>query len=226
MYSESRPGTSLRPWVAAVWHSKVDGGSMAVLPDGCADLLLDLERESVSVVGTMTKPVVVSPEDRRNLLGVRFRPGRLATILGIPLRELTDAVVPLRNVSRRLELHAGSIEADLMRLVTDGDRRVDAAVQAIIRSGGTCDVERLADTIGVTRQHLARLFAHHIGVPPKMFARIIRFRYALQLGRQQPWADVAARLRYVDQSHLIADFREFSGTTPVPFFLSAGQSGA
>lgn len=34
---------------------------------------------------------------------------------------------------------------------------------------------------------------------------------------------MAAELGYFDQSHLIAEFREFAGETPVPFFLSPSQ---
>ncbi len=72
----------------------------------------------------------------------------------------------------------------------------------------------------LTDAHLGRTFAHHVGVTPKTFARVMRFRRAIELGKRQQWADVAAELGYFDQSHLIADFREFAGETPVPFFLS------
>ena len=75
---------------------------------------------------------------------------------------------------------------------------------------------------GVSRQHLARAFAHHVGVSPKTFARVMRFRRAIAIARggREGWAELAEELGYFDQSHLIADFREFAGETPVPFFLS------
>lgn len=221
MYRESFPSEALRPWIAAYWDSRRTGANR-VLPDGCADIIFDLDRGEAFVVGTMTRPMIVEPGERSNLRGIRFRPGRLAALLRMPLSEVTDSLVPLRDVNRRLELRVDSIEGDLRCLVTEGDRRVDAAVQWIERRGGTADVQKVADSIGVTRQHLARLFAHHVGVSPKTFARIVRFRCALRFGRKRPWADVAAHLGYTDQSHLIAEFREFSGTTPVPFFLSKG----
>lgn len=92
-------------------------------------------------------------------------------------------------------------------------------VAAILRSSGSRSIAEAADAAGVSRQHLARLFDVHVGLSPKRFARVTRFRRAIVLGRSRRWPDVASTLGYADQSHLIAEFREFAGTTPVPFFL-------
>ncbi|MGZ8833141.1 MAG: DUF6597 domain-containing transcriptional factor [Thermoanaerobaculia bacterium] len=226
MYAENRPPAALRDVVECFWTSDATAQPATILPDGCADIIFDVDSEEAFVVGTMTRPLVVPPDKLGKRFGVRFRPGRLSQILRVPLSELTDATVRLRDIRRGLQVRVDSIEADLLRLRGDSDRRVDAAVRAIAGSGGTTDIDTLAQSIGVTRQHLARLFARDIGVSPKMFARIMRFRSAVQLGSGQPWADVAAQLGYTDQSHLIADFREFSGTTPVPFFLSLRSDAA
>jgi len=226
MYAENRPPPALRDVVECFWTSDATAQPATILPDGCADIILAVDSEEVFVVGTMTRPLVVPPDKLGKRFGVRFRPGRLSQILRVPLSELTDATVRLRDITRGLQVRVDSIEADLLRLTGHSDRRVDAAVRAIAGGGGTTDIDTLAQSIGVTRQHLARLFARDIGVSPKMFARIMRFRSAVQLGSGQPWADVAAQLGYADQSHLIADFREFSGTTPVPFFLSLRNDAA
>jgi AraC-like DNA-binding protein len=224
MYTERRPLEELRPWVVAVWRSDHEGEAVTVLPDGCADLIFDLDREQVSVVGTMTRPLHVPAGANANLLGIRFRPGRISALLPVPIREITDATLPLRDVARRIDLHPDAVERELMPLLRDGERRVDAAVG--LMAGGVTSIDTIAARIGTTRQHLGRLFSQHVGVAPKTFARIIRFRHALRLGRHHAIADVAAQLGYSDQSHLIADFREFSGTTPVPFFLSRGGGTA
>jgi AraC-like DNA-binding protein len=220
MLRESRPVNAVRPWVDACWETSGTPQTIRVLPDGCADIMFDRDRDETFVVGTMTAPLVLDAARVGNYLGIRFRPGRLARLLRIPLRELTDRRVPLRDVNSRIELRAASYEHDLVRLLRESDPRVDSAVEKIIRSAGRCNIEYVAAHVNVTRQHLARLFAEEVGVSPKTFAKIVRFRFALRLGSSKPWADVAAELGYSDQSHLIADFREFSGTTPVPFFLS------
>ena len=83
-------------------------------------------------------------------------------------------------------------------------------------SHGALTVEALADRVGVTRQHLAVQFRQHVGLSPKVFARICRFRRALDLLRGGPrdLAALAADCGYFDQSHLIRDFRDFADAPP------------
>src|SRR5262249_46831787 len=108
----------------------------------------------------------------------------------------------------------------LRRLDPDRDRRVDAAVARMTE--GNIRIDELANEIGISRQHLARQFLHHVGVSPKTFARVMRFRRltgSLDAG-DVDWADVAALHGFYDQAHLIAAFREPAGTTPNAFHFS------
>jgi AraC-like DNA-binding protein len=223
---EIAPSPELAEYVDAYWWSDEESsGTMRILPDGCADVVFD--QEGAFVVGAMTRPLRIDAAEAIGAFGIRFKPGRAAIALRTPLTLLTDARVPLRDVTKsfptidRLE----TVEDALRAILADvkSDPRVDAAVDAIIRSGGRAAIESIAEASGVSRQHLARAFAHHVGVSPKTFARVMRFRRAIELGKRQQWADVAAELGYFDQSHLIADFREFAGETPVPFFLSQAE---
>lgn len=231
-YVEHQPTAALRPWVECFWTNsdRAPSGVQRVLPDGCADLVFDLQERSSAVVGTMTRPLVLPEHGSFEFFGVRFRPGRAAAFLRIPLAEVTDARVPLGEIwrgwsdgilERRLsELRAG-IESELLRrLDPERDRRVDAAVARIV--DGDMRIDELAREIGISRQHLARQFHHHVGVSPKTFARVMRFRRLTNsLGASDvDWADLAAEHGFYDQSHLIADFRELAGTTPSAFHFS------
>jgi len=220
-YREIAPTAALRPWVECFWTRSVGGGQaivpVRVLPDGCADLVFDLTAGEGLAVGTMTKPLVLPPSSAREFFGVRFRPGRAASFLRIPLAEITDARVPLRDIWKSWsgELSLDALESELIRrLRPDRDTRVDAAIARI--AAGTDRIENIARDIGISRQHLARQFLHHVGVSPKTFARVMRFQRVLA-DRRGDWSDVAARHGYYDQSHLIADFRELAGTTPNAF---------
>ena len=57
------------------------------------------------------------------------------------------------------------------------------------------------------------------GLRPKQLCRVLRFRRACALaGRGLPWGLVAAEAGYFDQAHLIRDFHEFTGDTPMSVF--------
>ena len=221
-YAEIPPAAALRPWVECFWTVRDEDASreQRVLPDGCADLIFDLADGSGSAVGTMTRAIVVPASG--DFLGVRFKPGRAAAFLRIPLAEITDARVPLGDLWRDAPEAFSIRELEhilLERLQPERDPRVDAAIERILR--GTDRVETIANDIGISRQHLARQFLHHVGVPPKTFARVMRFRRVVEsLGGEVEWADVAAANGYYDQSHLIAEFRELAGATPNSFHFS------
>jgi AraC-like DNA-binding protein len=61
------------------------------------------------------------------------------------------------------------------------------------------------------------VFRDTVGVSPKAFARLARFRRALRAARDNApasWASIAASAGYYDQAHLIAEFRAIAGVTP------------
>jgi methylphosphotriester-DNA--protein-cysteine methyltransferase len=97
---------------------------------------------------------------------------------------------------------------------------VARALAAIDASGGRLPVAGLAGSLGASRQHIAAQFRTHVGLTPKLYARIVRFRRAaeaLKAARTPDWAALALECGYFDQSHLIHDFQEFSGSSPAAF---------
>ena len=98
------------------------------------------------------------------------------------------------------------------------------AVDGMAARGGKVPVARLATQTGYTRKHLAGLFVRQVGLTPKALCRIHRFRGAVALldgASQVPWAALADQCGYYDQSHLINDFRAFSGLSPVELLRQA-----
>jgi AraC-like DNA-binding protein len=69
------------------------------------------------------------------------------------------------------------------------------------------------------------VFREHVGIAPKMWCRIRRFQAALQAlhtGVDVPWAELALRCGYYDQSHFANDFQAFSGINPTTYSSSRG----
>lgn len=225
-YIELPPSAPLREWVECFWTQSASavGALQRILPDGCADIVVNLDDADAYAVGTMTRPLLLESARAPAMLGVRFRPGRAAALLRMTLREITDARAPLGRIGEIVANAASPVAAlereVLARVGRAGatDRRVDAAVERIIRGGGRTPIEQLADDIGISRQHLARRFLIDVGVSPKTFARVMRFRRVLQhRGAIDSWSNAAVRFGYYDQAHLIADFRELAGDTPFHF---------
>jgi AraC-like DNA-binding protein len=85
-------------------------------------------------------------------------------------------------------------------------------------SHGAVPIQGITEHLGWTRKRLIKAFRNEVGIPPKILARILRFRWALaQLssGKVINVSQLAAECGYSDQSHMIRDFKAFSGWTPV-----------
>jgi len=134
---------------------------------------------------------------------------------GAMTRRLLDRFADARDTSEAAAILAGAIAerfglAGVQRSQTQlvlaaADRLIDANVNAV------------ADDLGVSERHLRRVFRETIGVSPKTFAKLTRFRRAVGAARAEnhgSWATIAAAAGYYDQAHLIREFRAIAGVTP------------
>jgi len=167
-------------------------------------------------------------------LEVPLTPVGAAVLFRLPMSELSRRVVDLRDLlpvrhrdlAERLEaLPDWDARFDLVERViserVDAARaRTDAVVHAlrwIEERGGTSGVRALAGELGFSRKHVIHLFREHVGVPPKLLARIVRFDRLighLRRGGTGTWAELALEFGYYDQSHLVRDVRQFTGVAP------------
>ena len=252
-YREHAPPVALRPFVECIWTrepgAKEEPGAAVVhrvLPDGSIDIVFEFTPsggapESIQAVGTMTRPLVVNAVTDDSFVGVRFRPARAAAFLRLPASELTDLRVALDDLwsdaaavrdrfakATGVTARVAALEQVLMARLAHGanveHRDVDEAVRRIIESGGSLGITKLAPSLGVTRQHLARRFADLVGVSPKTFARIVRVRRVIAAARATSngdgpnWSSLALDAGYYDQAHLIDEFRELTGLAPTAWW--------
>jgi AraC-like DNA-binding protein len=180
------------------------------------------------VLGVLTRRWSFDLAPGEFLVTLGLRPGAAHAALGVPASEVTDDLVRLEDLwgarARRLERALSDLapEDAVLRLIdefnptNDRDRRA-GWIEALETSGGRVQVDELARQTGVTRQQLRRQSRRDVGVSPKLAGRLMRFQGALAAassGRRRDWSEVAMRLGYFDQAHLIAEFREFAGTSP------------
>jgi AraC-like DNA-binding protein len=174
-------------------------------------------------------------------LGVQVEltaPGALA-LLG-DVAAFNDTVVPLDEVlgaagRRLLEqlADAPSWEERLARLdVSLAGIDLPAFSPEVIwlrrqleASKGQARVEPLMDETGRSRRFVTDAFRRQYGVPPKTYARVLRFEHAtsllLERAGDRTMADVAMAAGYYDQSHLTREFAALAGMTPGTYAADA-----
>ncbi len=245
-YSEHRPSARLAPWVESYWVLRGRSQTPeSVATDGRMEIILHLAdpfeeltpagwrrqpRQLVS--GQITRPVTVRPAGEAHTVGVRLKSWAGGAVLGDAASQLTDRLVELEAVNSRLAralrplLDLGSataeqIEAQLEPCLDSqarsSDSRVRCAVTYTELAEGRGTVDALRQHTGISNRQLERLFQQHVGVGPKLFARMVRFRSVLKAMSKTPkpnWAHLAADCGYADQAHLIRDFQQFAGCTP------------
>ncbi len=185
------------------------------------------------LIGPMTTARPASLGTAIQQVGAYFHPAQVRAFTRVPAAELADRVTAVADL---WGASAAEVEQRLTEARNDAERiaRLEAALVArlaphsasldlgglarwIVQRSGGLRVEQMAEAAGVSRQHLTRVFHEEAGVPPKLYARLARFRAALAYagsGAHRDWAGIAAQLGYTDQSHLIAEVRSFSGLTP------------
>jgi AraC-like DNA-binding protein len=167
---------------------------------------------------------------------IHFQPAGFNQLFGIPMTELTDAAYDAQAVIgpevSTLEHELGDalsfdeririVEKRLIRLVGCRGRpdAVAVAANSLFASNGIQRVSAMATDSGLSARQFERRFLAQVGVPPKLYARIIRFNAALDYKLRCPsraWSRIANDQNYCDQMHLVHDCRAFTGESPSRF---------
>ena len=238
-YIETPPSAALAPWVACYWAiTGTVTGTHAdrVLPDGCADVIVDFGTgRDPYAVGAMRRALVITLAGRLDMFGVRFQPGGALPFLDNPLHELTDQLVPLDSLWGSLATRLGDAFArgspheripiverillDRLRNARADDALAVRAAALFRRSRGGASVRAIASALGVGERRLERVFDRCVGLTPKGLARVARFAHAVRSIERRPgaWTTVALEAGYADQAHFIREFRSLAGVTPTAF---------
>ncbi len=140
----------------------------------------------------------------------------LDAMLGRRASELGEALGDARDADSRADILDDALAAALARAPVL-DRRLLHALAAL-RASPHRDIAHIADDVGWSRKHLAATVRDAVGVGPRSFRRLLRFQKLTGLVGATPsypdWADLAVDAGYYDQSHMIREFREFSGISP------------
>jgi AraC-like DNA-binding protein len=213
-YREFPPPAVLRDLVECAWVVDGPPEPVRVLPDGCMDLM---RMDGRFIVAGPDTPASVSPRDGEPVVGLRFHPGVLPRLLGVPASELRNARVAVSDV-RAVPRGTRSLVELATDLTSDRPRPETAPwslpllshVTGSLATGSA--VTDLAREVGWSSRTLQRQCGAVYGYGPAMLRRILRFRRAVRLlDEGLPYTEVAARAGYADQPHLHREVRDLAG---------------
>ncbi|HEX6892003.1 MAG TPA: helix-turn-helix domain-containing protein [Chryseolinea sp.] len=260
VYLEYDIAEALKPFVKVIWSMEsdspmLDGTPMHILPDTCVELVVhfrdpykttysdntvSIQHQSM-VVAQMKSFIRIQSCGKTGIIAVRFSALGAYHFFGIPMNEISNREVSLRNlwpgiageIEERVNLaettdrRAQIIQKYLrLQLAKNGyvDKTVDFCVKEIKRAKGQLSISALTEKAGISSRQLVRRFDKCIGLSPKEFVRITKFIGALDMinnTKGESLTEIALTSGYYDQAHFIHDFRKFSGMNPTEYLSSS-----
>lgn len=243
-YREYKPIGALETYVACYWtimyRPTGEGYVHRIVPDGCVDIIFDLELTNPSasafVTGLMTSYTTIRFASNQSLLGIRFYLEHAHELFGCPVSELDGLHVSLEDLWGRTIAHdlveqvkmshglpemIERIESTLMRrrhiYHSNSHQLLQLSMYYLYNRRGDLTIRQLADQLCYSERNVRRIFLREFGMSPKELSGIIRFQYMfreLLRSSSPPSAEVAVKYGYYDQSHFIRNFKRYYGLAP------------
>lgn len=217
-----------------------DGHSEIVFNLGGAYERWDASRTSVRsimrrsyLIGGRSHSVVTRDLEPVSVAGLKLDPRFLHSLIKTPLNEFSDTTLSLSDLSHRALLDLEDAVADaahcasrvaavldrfFLRALACAPRasvRVDALLRHIQSQRGALSIMEWIREHRIDPRYVERKFGAMIGMTPKRYARVIRFKHTyheLVSGRAQ--MEVLHMDGYYDRSHFIKEFKQFVGAPP------------
>jgi AraC-like DNA-binding protein len=227
-----------------------------ILPNGTAELVVNLgepyrllegrgpEFFRSTLSGLQAAPLVIEQPCWQRVIGVRLKPAGayaltgaqladacglsvdVGDIFGLAANELIERCYEARGIEERLAVALAWLEQRLRgaRTMKPG---VSWAMRRIEQSGGAIEIDAIRRQTAWSKPQMIAAFRNEIGMTPKLYARIVRFRRVLRMLQdgEGPLSAVALGADYYDQPHMARDFRALGGLTPRQFLANRHPVG-
>jgi AraC-like DNA-binding protein len=235
-YQEYKPHAALQSYIDAYWRVQTNSNRPSVsriLPDGCVDIIMNngspvitsnedavLAPHQAYLVGTMTSFSDTFQQPEALLTGIRFKPAAFSlfynqslagtantcTLFEAPLPDLHKADF-ITRLDQYFLLRMKSVRHRLFPVIAD-----------VMKSGGNWKISQLAREHFITQRQLERSFKEQLGISPKEFTNIVRYRSVLKAITQnkgkRSLEDIAFQYGYYDHAHLTNAIKSYTGLPP------------
>lgn len=192
-----------------------------------------IEQPTSVIVGQQLKRVSIDINRSHKAVRVGFHPGGMYRLLGFSMGEMIDGHYAAEDLFGKEmkyideQLHEARDFDSIKQIVENFLLRkagrlkkalpFDLAMIELLKHQGNIPIEQIASLACVSLRQFERLSKERVGLPPKLYARIVRFSKAYRLREENPllsWTQIAYECGYFDQMHFIRDFKQFAGLTP------------
>ncbi|GGG85662.1 AraC family transcriptional regulator [Paenibacillus radicis (ex Gao et al. 2016)] len=207
-----------------------------VVPDGCLHLVICCHKEhpSGNICGSIFKGREgVFVRSNCEYFVICFMPGYAEFFFKYPIGEFSEQEIPVQDIFPHAEelLEKMAEQTSFIERIRAFEKfylkyfnnvieiplLVKYVTEKIIVNRGTLDVKGLSLDTGYSSRYMLKKFEKYVGLPPKLFSRIVRFQnviHSLEYQHYDKTMDRISELGYFDQNHFIKEFKEFSFTTP------------
>lgn len=174
-----------------------------------------------------------------SLIIVVFQPDGINKLLGISANELRDKIISvndffgwqgsllydhlmnLHKTEHRLKALNKFFQELAYNHIPPNQVLIQASLNFITTHKGIVTIQQLIKHTGYTERHIERAFKESIGISPKKFVGIVKLHSFLKLLRTKSAENNITKIcydsGYFDQSHLIKEFRKYTGITPTDY---------
>lgn len=134
-------------------------------------------------------------------------------------KELAAALKTLPDAEAAIAVLNGTLRHVLQQRPCDL-RQVDEMADFLKEQQGNISIGRLSRRFHLSRPTLERRFTEIVGLPPQLYARMMRFKTAMQSLRQTglpQWRHHMENAVYYNQAMFIRDYLLFNGEVPAYF---------
>lgn len=186
--------------------------------------------------GPMQRSQIIDTAEQVRVIGVVFRTGGARAFTGEDLSSTAGRDIDLHDL---FGADAGRLRQRLLNTDAAVDRlallerwlqrrlqpsainpAIDHAVALLNNVPQVHRIPAIARTISLSERRFVQVFRRQVGMAPKQYARLMRFRAVIEHAHKQSfvdWSAVAVDCGYCDQAHLCHEFRQFAGITPTAF---------
>lgn len=199
---------------------------------------LDLKTQQLSesyIIGSKLLSVYASRQGRIDMVGIKLNPEALNHLFRESSKKFTDLPVEFsafgngdltRLQQKLMEAESSNVVKGMLDTYflahlsnINPNSLLNHCQYLIIKNKGNVSVNDLSKQVNVSVRTLRRYFLEHIGLSPKAYARVIRFKLLYNSLRNMNLEYTSEFWNYgfYDQNHFIKEFKFFTQSTPTSF---------